>query len=465
MMRRNRDKPIVIIGGGPTGLAAAYYLAKKNQPFILIEKEKYLGGLSATLKRDGYLYEFGPHAFHLKDPQITKWLKGLLGEDFRIIPTNTHVLIDGQIYSYPLKAGELLRKIRPSLGIKILWEYVITYFKKSFRNKRPQSFEDWGLKNFGPTLYKMSFGDYTNKVWGIPPKKLSAKLAYQKISRLNLADIIIKLLGFRGKDQPAYFHQYLYPEKGVEAIFNKMLSEIRRKGKIILGARITKLKNLHGEIQAIKFQDIRGRVRDINPAQIISTITIKDLAGLLNHPLQNEVLKSSQDLKYRDLMIIYLLTREKNPLFQSQWIYLVEDKYRFNRLMIGKNLSPKMAPKNQTVLAMEICCQKNDFLWRKSNQELLILAKEDLSKLKIDLNKISDYFVVRIENAYPIYIKNFEKNVKNAIEGLGKISNLLSTGRNGLYLNSDIHDSFLMGFSAARDTISKNKSPERQKAG
>jgi len=453
-------KPIVILGGGPTGLAAAYRLSLDGEKVILLEKEKHLGGLSATLEKEGFLYEFGPHAFHLKDPAMTNWLKNLLGKDFRLIPTNTHVLIEGQLFSYPLKASELFRKIRLSLGIRILGEYLWFYLKNLLRNKKPKNFEEWGIRNFGPTLYQMSFGNYTRKVWGVNPKKLSAKLAYQKVSRLNLGDIIVKLLGFQGREQPAYFHQYLYPKEGVEVIFQKMLGEIRQKGGIITGAKITKLKNVSGKIQTLEYQDSVGRMRKLFPAQVISTMTIKDLASLINHPLQKEVFQASQQLRYRDLIIVYLITWEKNPLFQSQWIYLVEDKFKFNRLTIGKNLSPKMAPKNQTVLSLEICCQKGDWLWRKTDQELLSLAREEIRKLKLDSEKITDFFIKRVENAYPIYLNDFEKNVQNVFKSLAKISNLILTGRNGLYLNCDIHDSFQMGFEAAQ-AIERKLNPSR----
>ena len=37
-------KPILIVGGGPAGLAAAHALARVGQPSVLVEKEGRLGG-------------------------------------------------------------------------------------------------------------------------------------------------------------------------------------------------------------------------------------------------------------------------------------------------------------------------------------------------------------------------------------------------------------------------------------
>jgi hypothetical protein len=49
----------------------------------------------------------------------------------------------------------------------------------------------------------------------------------------------------------------------------------------------------------------------------------------------------------------------------------------------------------------------------------------------------------------------FDKNVKKVLDGLSRLPNLISTGRNGLFLNTDMHDSMEMGLLAA-DEVSKS---------
>jgi len=448
------DKPIVILGGGPTGLAAAYRLVQKGEQVIILEKEKYHGGLSATLKSKDFLYEFGPHAFHLKNPVITSWLEDLIKKDFRIIPTDTQVLINGDYYNYPLRASELIRKINPILGIRIIFGYLLAYFKNIFKKGEYLNFEDWGLSNFGKTLYKISFGDYTEKVWGISPKKLSGKLASQKLSRLNLGDLIIKLIGFKGQDQPTYFKKYLYPESGMKVILDKIVSKIKPKGQIIYNAQVTKIKNDENSIREVEYRQ-DNNLKKIRPSFIISTLTLKDLVGLVNHPVAKNTRLAGEKLAYRDMIIVYMVSSQKN-LPKSQWIYLVENKFKFNRVTFGRNLSPNFAPKNLNVLALEICCKKGDQIWQKSDKELTQMAIEDLLKLGFDKTKILHTFAKRIDNAYPIYLQDFEKNLDEVFGQLSQIDNLLSTGRNGFFLNSDIHDCFLMGFEAA-DAIFEKK--------
>ena len=464
MIRENKDnknkqkqkqKPIIILGGGPAGLAAAYELAKKGRKIVVMEKENQVGGLSATLKKDGFLYEFGPHAFHLKDPKITLWLQKSLGQDFRVIPTKTQVLIRGKLLNYPLSGGELFSKIPPFLALKILGEYFLAYIKRFLIQRKPQSFEEWGLQNFGPTLYKMSFGDYTQKVWGLEPRKLSARLATQKLSRLNLGDIILKLLGFRGKFQPAYFKKYLYPRTGAGLIFQKMIEEIVPAGQILLEAEATKVKSHKGRIYAVEYKE-RGLKKTLLCQGVISTLTLQTLIPMMNALPKPKVLAAAGKLNYRDLIIVYLVL-ENHILSQAQWIYLVENKFRFNRITFGKNLSPSFAPTNKNVLALEVGAQKDDELWQKSDEELLAMAKKDLALLGWENLKIDDFWVKRIVNVYPIFLEGFENYLTEALKGLHGYPNLISTGRNGLFLNSDIHDSFLLGFQAGREAAQWSK--------
>jgi len=449
-------KPIIILGGGPTGLAAAYRLSLDGEKVILLEKEKHLGGLSATLEKEGFLYEFGPHAFHLNDPGVVSWVRELLDRDFRVIPTNTKALIDNNFLNYPLKAGELLRKVNPILGARILFDYFIAHLKNIVLKRKAISFEHWGLTNFGSTLYKISFGDYTNKVWGISPKKISVHLASQKLARLNLGDIIKKLLGLKGEVQPAYFKKYLYPEGGANSIFEKLEKKIAENGQIIYNAEALHLKTNNDKVESVEYKDEKGKFHKIACQKIISTITLKDLVPMINSPLASTSQKAASALKFRDLIIIYLIVA-KNQLSEAQWTYLVENKFRFNRFTEGKNLSPRFAPKGKTVISFEICCQKGDLLWRLADQKLLKLLKEDLKKLDLDNLEVENYFVVRLENAYPMFLVGFEQNLFKTLNELAKIENLISTGRNGLFMNSDIHDCFKLGFEAAR-FIQKNKS-------
>jgi protoporphyrinogen oxidase len=85
--------------------------------------------------------------------------------------------------------------------------------------------------------------------------------------------------------------------------------------------------------------------------------------------------------------------------------------------------------------------------------ELIDMAFEDVKKLELfGPGEVLDKFVTRVGQAYPIYDIGFDERVRYILKRLSDIPNLFSAGRNGLFLNSDIHDSIEIGLLAA-DTI------------
>lgn len=102
-------KQIVIIGGGITGLTAAYYLQKEvrenHLPYTvkLIEASHRLGGQMQTYKKDGYLIERGPDSF-LETKEKAIVLANEVGMANRLvhnIPGTTYILANDQLHTIP----------------------------------------------------------------------------------------------------------------------------------------------------------------------------------------------------------------------------------------------------------------------------------------------------------------------------------------------------------------------------
>ncbi|ETI68690.1 protoporphyrinogen oxidase [Neobacillus vireti] len=100
---------VVIIGGGITGLASAFYLQKTIQEhklpieIQLIEASHRLGGKMQTAHRDGYTIERGPDSFLARKTSIIRLAKEV-GMDDQLIPNSTgksYVLVNEKLHSMP----------------------------------------------------------------------------------------------------------------------------------------------------------------------------------------------------------------------------------------------------------------------------------------------------------------------------------------------------------------------------
>lgn len=76
-MRSSRQT--VIVGAGPGGLAAALLLAKSGMQVTVVEKNRHVGGRTATVDQDGFHFDIGPTFFLY--PQVLREIVAAAGYD------------------------------------------------------------------------------------------------------------------------------------------------------------------------------------------------------------------------------------------------------------------------------------------------------------------------------------------------------------------------------------------------
>ena len=112
-MQKQRKK-VVIVGGGITGLSAAYYMQKeareKGLPLdvLLIEASNRLGGKIQTVRRDGFVIERGPDSFLIRKQSVDVFAKDLGIED-ELVKNATgqaYVLVNEQLF--PIPGGSIM---------------------------------------------------------------------------------------------------------------------------------------------------------------------------------------------------------------------------------------------------------------------------------------------------------------------------------------------------------------------
>ena len=104
-------------------------------------------------------------------------------------------------------------------------------------------------------------------------------------------------------------------------------------------------------------------------------------------------------------------------------------------------------------LGLEYFCNESDSLWRLSDPEMIALAKQELSKIKIiDPADVLDATVLRMEKAYPAYFGTFERFAEIR-EFVDRYQNLFLIGRNGMHRYNNQDHSMLTAMMAVENII------------
>lgn len=444
---------VVILGAGPAGITAAWRLAELGYPVTVLERDDAVGGMARTINVGNYAVDFGPHTFHVRETEesrrVLASIKHFFGEDPLVLTRGTRVLLRGKEYVYPLEMLQVLTGVSPFLSARIIFDYLMATLKSAFAPaKKEDSFEEWGVRNLGRTLYDLCFGIYSERVWGLPTSQISSKQA-QRVAKLNLKNIILRTLGIKA-DPATYFTKYMYPRKGISLLYEGMAAEVRAKGSVIkLQAPAVRLERDGDRVARVVYRE-DGQDKTIDCDILLSTLPLPALVSMTSPALPPAVVLHAAKLRYRSLKLIYIVLKRAR-MTDYHWVYLLDEQFRVNRLSEQKNVSPDMVPPDSTVLCIELSLWKDEPLWQASDEEVYQLALRDLMKMgyQVTPEEVIEYHVTDIPTAYPVYELNFEEHLIPVLDGVHEVSNLLTLGRHGLFLNNSMDDNVLLGMQIA----------------
>ena len=499
-------KKVVIIGAGPAGLTAGYYLLKNSKDYevVIIEKDNQVGGISKTINYNGNRMDLGGHRFFSKDDRVNElWqeilpVQGIGSYDDNKLNTEKPLKKNGpnpekedkvflirnrisriyyckKFFDYPVNLSFNTIK---NLGIIKTIESGFSYLKSIFIKKDESNLANFYINRFGKKLYTIFFKGYTEKLWGRDPKYIDSSWGKQRVKGISLIgvlkDAIFRIFKINNKSkETSLIEQYYYPKYGPGQMYEEMEHKfVEMGGTILKNYEVIKINNTKNKINSIICLNDKNKI-ELKADIFISSMPVKDLITGMNKVPKN-INNIATNLPYRDFITVGLVVdklkiknttkiKTLNNIVPDCWVYIQSTDVKLGRIQIFNNWSPYLVKdiENTISLGLEYFCFENDELWNMTDKQLQEFAKKELIEIGVLDNdsKTIDYHVERVQKAYPAYFDSYSDFPK-VKEYLNNFNNLYCIGRNGQHRYNNMDHSMLCGMICVDNILNNIKSKE-----
>ena len=455
----------IVIGAGPAGLTAAYELSKQKVPVVTLERDpEYVGGISRTVNYKNFHFDIGGHRFFSKSRDVENLWTEIAGADMLDRPRSSRIYYRGKFYTYPLKPFEALSK----LGLLESVLCMLSFAKARLQPiPNPKTFEDWVTNQFGKRLFRIFFKTYTEKVWGMSCKEISADWAAQRIKGLSLGSAIKHAILPKRKPKDrtqvvkTLIDTFRYPRKGPGMMWEICADKVRALGGIVeMDRKVTSCRfDSSSNLWVVTARNANGELQEYRGEHLISSMPIRELVAQIQPSLPENVLKSARSLRYRDFLTVGLIVRDHGR-FSDNWIYIHDPNVQVGRVQNYKSWSPEMVPDpDYCSYGLEYFCFEGDGLWTTADRDLIALAQREIQQVNLaNSSDVVDGCVIRQPKAYPVYDDAYQQHVDTIRQAIDKnLPTLHLVGRNGMHKYNNQDHAMMTGMLTAKNVLAGKK--------
>ena len=326
MARLMSESSAIVIGGGITGLVAAYRLQQRGAAVTLLEKSNRVGGCIQTVREDGFLMEEGPDVFLARKPAAAALCEelGLTIEETAVQPRRTYILRDGVLRALPggfsgLVPTELAALLKTGLltksgKVRLLLDYIIP----ARRKETDESIATFYRRRIGSEAYEVLVAPLISGITGGNLEELSLpatfpqlKVAEQKYGGL------LRMMARQPSGGTA-----LYGIKGGMECLPKALEA--RISDIWLGSRATAVTRTEKDTYRV---EISGR--DALEANIVVNALSAHASSDILASLDPSLSSALSQIPYGSVGVVHVAYRADDvPVILDSYGYIIPSKER-----------------------------------------------------------------------------------------------------------------------------------------
>ncbi len=434
-MNRSQPYDAIIVGGGLTGLGAAYRLGRGNKRVLLLERSQSLGGLASCYAFDKFSIERYYHHAFFDDEALFQTIRELgLEDEVTSCPASTGYLVDGKIYGLDTPV-DLLR-FRP-LGIWGIIRLGLLVLKiKSIRDEEAYDevpLKPWVIKHAGERVYETFFAPLLRAKFGRLAEEISAAWF---IARIKLRSN----RGVKGE-------KLVYMRSSFQRLHDALAREVNKMVEVRCGVEVEGIELEEGRVSGVRVGEELEQA-----SAVISTVAPRILRGLVPGASQ-EFLEGLHRVAYQGTICMTLALRKS--LTSIYWLNIGDKEIPFGLLLEHNNLYDNPAYGHRLVYLASYVQDSGEPLWQLTDKELLERYVDGLGKLfGVTGADVEWWRVSRTLYSAPLYRTGFLRDrlpVKSMVPGL------YTAGMFNSYPERSINDSLRLGFEAANLVMGKEE--------
>jgi len=401
----------LIIGSGVSGLSYANFCG--HDDYLIIEKDKEIGGYCKTIKQDGFTWDYSGHFFHFRNKEI---------KDYLIEKMNKSEILDvvkhSQIYYKYNYIDFPFQKNIHQLSKEEMIDCLYDLFFNEYNAKGAKTFKEMIYKKFGKSIAEKFLIPYNEKLYACDLNFLDKDAMGRFFPFANKEEII---KNFRNSNNESYNSHFTYPKGGAIEYVNSLYSRVNPVN--------LSLEEIVLEID-LDNKNVKTNKRLITYDRLISSIPFVNLLDACKIDYDQKIYSWNQ------VLVFNLGFDKKGHDIKNHWVYFPDNEICFYRIGYYDNIFND----NRLSLYVEIGFDKDKEI---NSESYLKKVLNDLQKTKIitDHNLIS-YAAVIMNPAY-VHINNIsETDIKEKIKYLNN-KGVFSIGRYGGWKYCSIEDNII----------------------
>ncbi len=380
---------VAIIGGGITGLTAAFRLRQQGVAVTLYEGGERVGGVIQTVRRDGFLAECGPNTLLETSPKITGLVRdlGLEGRKLYSNPaaSSRYLVRDGRMIPLPDSLPQFVKTPLFSAAAKM------RLMAEPFIGRAPAEAEEsvaqFVRRRLGPEFLDYAIDALVGGVYAGDPARLSVRQAFPKLHALEQkyrSLILGQFLGARERKRRAEVSKQSAPKVSFDQGLQVLTDELGRQlgEAVALGSPVSSIEQT--ETGWLVTSTCQGKTSTASHSTVLFTGTAHRLAQLKIAAKNPPTLLSLARIHYPPVASLVLGFRREDVAHSLDGFGVLVPRVEGMNILgavFSSSLFPGRAPEGCVAVTCYLGGARNPHLVQLLPDSLIELTLKDLNRL------------------------------------------------------------------------------------